>query len=168
MCINLLLFLSSCIFAINCGSDIVLPFSQRVIPTILKSYNKFHCTRISKKQALIASENAHYALCPYFLLSWISSIRQREFACQLTLCLIITVKPVLSGHPLGMAYWPVNTGWHFNRGLKTLRVIQENKGSQRAKYLSHDKLTSTCFYLFLDQKEKFKAIWPHTQCDLLH
>ena len=57
-------------------------------------------------------------------------------------------------YPLGMAYWPVNTGWHFNRGLKNLRVFQENKGSQRAKHLSHDKLTSTCFYLFLDQKKK--------------
>ena len=48
-----------------------------------------------------------------------------------------------------------NTGWPFNTGLTNVRaVIQENKGGQRAKYLSHDKLTSTCFYLFLGQNEK--------------
>ena len=54
----------------------------------------------------------------------------------------------LSGHPLGTAYWPLNTG------LTNVRVIQENEGSQRAKYPSHDKLSSTCFYLFLGQKKK--------------
>ena len=59
-----------------------------------------------------------------------------------------TVRHVLSGHPLGMAYWP------FNTGLTNMRVIQENDGSQRVKYLSHDKLTSKCFYLFLGQKKK--------------
>ena len=56
-----------------------------------------------------------------------------------------TVRHVLSGHPLGMAYWPFNTGWLFNTGLTNMRVIQENEGSQRVKYLSHDNLTSTCF-----------------------
>ena len=54
----------------------------------------------------------------------------------------------LSGHPLGAAYWPLNTG------LTNVRVIQENEGSQRAKYPSHDKLSSTYFYLFLGQKKK--------------
>ena len=33
-----------------------------------------------------------------------------------------TVKPVLSRHPLGMAYWP------FNTGLTNVRVIQGNEG----------------------------------------
>ena len=71
-----------------------------------------------------------------------------------------TVRSVLSGHPLGMAYWP------FNTGLTNMRVIQENKGSQRVKYLSHDKLISTRFYPFLGQKKKVKehsipyTVWP--------
>ena len=34
--------------------------------------------------------------------------------------------------------------------------IQENEGSQRAKYLSYDKLTSTCFLLYLGQNKKVK------------
>ena len=64
---------------------------------------------------------------------------------------------VLSGHPLGMAYWPLSTDWPLNKGLTNVRVIQENEASQRAKYLSRDKLTSTCFYLFLGQKKKVKV-----------
>ena len=81
-------------------------------------------------------------------------------------CYLSTVTPVLSGHPLGMAYWPLNTVWPFNIGLTNLRVIQENEGSQRVKYMSHDKLTSICFYLFLGQKKKVKdhltpyTVWP--------
>ena len=44
-----------------------------------------------------------------------------------------------------------------------MRVIQENEGSQRVKYLSHDKLTSTCFYPFLAQKKKVKDhLTPYT------
>ena len=38
--------------------------------------------------------------------------------------------------------------WEFN--------IQENEGSQRAKYLSHDKLTSTYVHLYFGQKKKVK------------
>ena len=49
-----------------------------------------------------------------------------------------------------------------------MRVIQENEGSQRVKYLSHDKLTSTCSYPFLGPKEKslrpLDAIYNATCC----
>ena len=37
--------------------------------------------------------------------------------------------------------------------------IQENEGSQRAKYLSHDKLTSTYVHLYLGRKKKVKDHW---------
>ena len=44
-----------------------------------------------------------------------------------------------------------------------MRVIQENEGSQRAKYLSHDKLISTCFYLFFRQKKNVNDhLTPYT------
>ena len=56
-----------------------------------------------------------------------------------------------------MAYWPLNTG------LTNVRVIQENEGSQRAKYLSHDKLISPCFYLFFCQKKNVEDhLTPYT------
>ena len=59
--------------------------------------------------------------------------------------------------------WLFNIGWPFNTGLTNMRVIQENEGSQRVKYLSHDKLTSTCFYPFLAQKKKVKDhLTPYT------
>ena len=51
-------------------------------------------------------------------------------------------------------------------GLTNVRVIQENEASQKAEYLSHDKLTLICFYLFLGQKKKVKnnltpyTVWP--------
>ena len=57
-------------------------------------------------------------------------------------------------------------GWLFNTGLTNDRVIQENEGSERANYLSHNKLTPTCFYLFLGEKKNVKdhfmpyAVWP--------
>ena len=38
--------------------------------------------------------------------------------------------------------------WEFN--------IHENEGSQRAKYLSHDKLTSTYVHLYLGHNKKVK------------
>ena len=84
-----------------------------------------------------------------------------------------------------MAYWLLITGWLFNTnlwskqtrraelkerpkdtGLTNVRVIQENEASQKAEYLSHDKLTLICFYLFLGQKKKVKnnltpyTVWP--------
>ena len=44
-----------------------------------------------------------------------------------------------------------------------MRVIQENEASQKAEYLSHDKLTLICFYLFLGQKKKVKNhLTPYT------
>ena len=61
------------------------------------------------------------------------------------------VKPVLSGNAWGMAHWPLNTD------LTNLRVIQENTDGERVKYLSHNKLTSKCFYTFLSQKSKTKS-----------
>ena len=51
-------------------------------------------------------------------------------------------------------------------GLTNVRVIQENEASQKAEYLSHDKLNLICFYLFLGQKKKVKnnltpyTVWP--------
>ena len=101
-----------------------------------------------------------------------------------------TVKPVLNGHPLEMPHWLLITGWLFNTnlwykqtrraelkesqdrlirkdtGLTNVIVIQENEASQKAEYLSHDKLTLICFYLFLGQKKKVKnnltpyTVWP--------
>ena len=79
-----------------------------------------------------------------------------------------TVRSVLSGQPLGMAHWLFDTGWPFNTSLTNMRVIQENEGSQRVKYLSHDKLTSSCSYPFLGPKEKslrpLDAIYSATCC----
>ena len=66
----------------------------------------------------------------------------------------VTGKPVLRSHRLGMAYRPLNTGWPYDTGLTNVRVTQENEGGQRLKYLSHDKLTSTCIYVFSAQKKK--------------
>ena len=41
----------------------------------------------------------------------IASVRQ--------ICLLgVTVEPVLSSHPQGMAKWPLNTGWPPNTGGK--------------------------------------------------
>ena len=96
---------------------------------------------------------------------------------QSNLCSVVT--------PLGMAYWLLITGWLFNTnlwskqtrraelkerpkdtGLTNVRVIQENEASQKAEYLSHDKLTLICFYFFLGQKKKVKnhltpyTVWP--------
>ena len=67
-----------------------------------------------------------------------------------------TVKPVLSAHPL-----EILTAY---TGLTNVRVIQENEGSQRAKYLSHGKLIFTCFYLFFRQKKNVKDHFtPYTE-----
>ena len=74
----------------------------------------------------------------------------------------ITVKRVLSGNPLGMAYWPLNTG------LTNVRVIIENEGSQSVKYLPHDKLTITFSTSSWNKRKNCKTTWHHTQCDLLH
>ena len=47
--------------------------------------------------------------------------------------------------------------------MTNVRVIQENEGSQKAKYLSHNKLISTCFYLFFSQNKKVKDnLTPYT------
>ena len=46
----------------------------------------------------------------------------------------------MGGHPLRLAYLPLNVDRPFNRGLTNLylTVIQEHKDDERAKYLSHD------------------------------
>ena len=47
--------------------------------------------------------------------------------------------------------------------MTNVRVTHENEGSQKAKYLSHNKLTSTCFYVFLSQNTKVKDnLTPYT------
>ena len=47
--------------------------------------------------------------------------------------------------------------------MTNVRVIQENEGSQKAKYLSHNKLISNCFYLFFSENKKVKDnLTPYT------
>lgn len=71
------------------------------------------------------------------------------------------VKPVLNGRIRGIAYWP------FNTSLTSLIVTQEND-DQRAKYLSHDKLTWKCLCLFLCEKKGIKDHWMLCTVYLLH
>ena len=71
------------------------------------------------------------------------------------------VKPVLNGRTRGIAYWP------FNTSLTSLIVTQEND-DQRAKYLSHDKLTWKCLCLFLCEKKGIKDHWMLCTVYLLH
>ena len=66
-----------------------------------------------------------------------------------------TVKPVLSGRHLGMAYWPLNTVkvWQKWELLKKMKVVKER--------IIHP--TFTCFYLILGQKKKVKDhLTPYT------
>ena len=41
------------------------------------------------------------------------------------------------GHPWGIAYWSLSTGWPFNTRLTNMRVIQENEDDERTKYLMY-------------------------------
>ena len=108
------------------------------------------------------------------LLIWTSGLASKDFnkICNIVLfwckakspsfvtVVTITAKPVLSGNPLGMAYWPLNTGWLFNPGLTNVRVIMENEGSQRIKYLpvSHDKLTITFSTSSWNKRKKLRPL----------
>ena len=61
-------------------------------------------------------------------------------------------KAILSGYTWGMAYWPLTLYYR----LTNLKVIQENEDGERAKYLSQEKLSSKCLYLFSYQKKGSK------------
>ena len=114
------------------------------------------------------------------LLIWTSGLASKDFNKICTIVLFwckakspsfvtvvtITAKPVLSGNPSGMAYWPLNTGWLFNPGLTNVRVIMENEGSQRIKYLpvSLHKLTITFSTSSWNKRKKVKTtvLMPYT------
>ena len=61
-------------------------------------------------------------------------------------------KPVFSGHPWeSLAYRLIQV-----EGFANIRVIQGNEDGERAKYLSHDKLTSLTVSSLLVPKAKRK------------
>ena len=66
--------------------------------------------------------------------------------------------------PLGncQLLWLI-TGCTFNTGWTSRRVFQGNGDGKKAKYL-FDKLTSTCVYLLLYQKQEDHATERRTQC----
>lgn len=71
-----------------------------------------------------------------------------EISRRLAITCSTTVKPVFSGHPGGMAYL-------INLHMYLVRVIQQNENGERVN-LSHNKVTSKCFYLFLCQEKGSK------------
>ena len=75
-----------------------------------------------------------------------------------------TVKPVLSGRHLGMAYWPLNTVkvWKKWELLKKMEVVKERIIHPTTNWRSPVSTSSWA------KRKKLKTTWRHTQCDLLH
>ena len=75
-----------------------------------------------------------------------------------------TVKPVLSGRHLGMAYWPLNTVkvWKKWELLKKMEAVKERIIHPTTNWRSPVSTSSWA------KRKKLKTTWRHTQCDLLH
>ena len=69
-----------------------------------------------------------------------------SFNFQLFFNILYSQTCFIRSRPLGMAKWLLNTGWPFNTGLTNLRVYQQNKDGNKAKYLWYsDKSTTVQF-----------------------